>query len=490
MEILSLLEENRKLLNKIFRDDKELAEIKKKLREETGILPENYDDYIIATGHQPVPYYPGLLFKNFFTGNQSKKTGVKAYNFIVDSDKGSVKISVPFKQNNEYRKEILTLKEDPHSIFEGFQPTEKTVNDFLQSVRKHLKTLEKEEFYKTFTVWKNKFFNEYKQNNSFIDALINLRTQQESSLGVSLINKKISGIAKSTAYYRFISYIIKHIEKFKEAYNNSVKKKSKGDYQPVKIMHEEDGWIELPFWLIQDNKRYPVKIKKEQKKLRVASEEADFKFSVNMNNWDNLSTELKNKILLYPKATTLTFMIRLFFCDLFVHGTGAVEYELVNNDFFQSFFHLEKTLSFYAVTGNIYLPLLGNKLNHEDLQKRYSENKKWLKEAQRNPEDLLDKETADNYKNKKKELATRMKNEKDGDKRKKLHRKLEDLNEEMKTFLKDQVDTIKKEVSRDEYILHNEEIFLERYYPYFIYPPNSLTVDCFHNNIVIKEYDF
>src|SRR6056297_2255764 len=104
MEILSLLEENRKLLNKIFRDDKELAEIKKKLREETGILPENYDDYIIATGHQPVPYYPGLLFKNFFTGNQSKKTGVKAYNFIVDSDKGSVKISVPFKQNNEYRK--------------------------------------------------------------------------------------------------------------------------------------------------------------------------------------------------------------------------------------------------------------------------------------------------------------------------------------------------------------------------------------------------
>ncbi len=488
MGILSSIQENRRLLEHIFSNDNELADIRKKIREEAGIMGDQKSENTIATGHQPIPYYPGLLFKNFFAGRQAEKIGVEAFNFIVDSDNGSIKVPVPSKKNGDYRKELIILKENPHTVFEGFQPSEKTVDNFLHSIGKQLKTIDKKEFYDAYKAWKAEFIKIYKQNHSFIDALINMRTQLEKKLGFSLINKKISEIAKSNAYYRFISYIIKHIEKYKEAYNNSVEKKSKGDYQPVKRMHETDGWIELPFWLIQNNKRYSIKIKKAHEKLNVASKEADIYFSVSTKNWDKLATELKKNILLYPKATTLTFMIRLFFCDIFVHGTGAVEYELVNNDFIKRFFHLENTLSFYAVTGNIYLPLHGNRLNHEELQKKYNENKKWLKEAERNPEDLLDPETANHYKSKKKELAIQMKNEEDAGKRKKLHQQLENMNEEMKIHLKDQMDKIKKEISTEEYILDNEQIFLERYYPYFIYPQNTLTTENFQNNIRIKKY--
>jgi hypothetical protein len=488
MEILSSIQENRRLLEQIFSNDNELAEIRKTIREETGIRADQNNNYVIATGHQPVPYYPGLLFKNYFTGNHAEKTGAEAYNFIVDSDKGSIKVPVPLKTKDEYQKKMITLKEDPHTIFEGFQPSEKKVKKFLHTIGKHLKTLDKKEFYNTYETWEKEFLTIFKQKHSFIDALTNMLSQLEKSFGFSLVNKKISKIAKSNAYYRFISYIIKHIEKFKKTYNNAVKQRSKNNYQPVKIIHEENGWIELPFWLIKENKRYPVKIKKEYEELKISSEESGVSFSLSTGQWDELAAKLKKNILLYPKATTLTLMIRIFFCDLFVHGTGAVEYELVNNDFIKSFFHLENSLSFYAVTGDIYLPLPGNKLKHEDLQKKYNENKKWLKEAERNPEDMLDQKTAEYYKEKKKKLAIKMKKEEKAENRKKLHQKLENINEEMKTYLKDQKKKIKQEISTDEYILNNENVFLERYYPYFIYPNNTLTFENLQNNIRIKKY--
>lgn len=489
MGVFSALKENRKLLERIFSKDKELAAIQKELREETGILPNRKNDYIIATGHQPIPYYPGLLFKNFFTGNKAKKLDIKAFNFVVDSDQGFIKVPVPYKKEEDYRKIQIPFKENPRTVLAGFQPTDKKVKEFLHTIGNHLKTLDKKEFSQSFTRWKNEFMEKYNTNQSFIDALIVTRNQTETDLGLSLQDVKISKIAKTKAYYSFVAYIINHIERFREVYNFSVKRKSKGNYQPVKLIQENDGWIELPFWLVNDQYRFPVMIKKNENKIKVLSKEGKTNFSLSIDQKNNLADQLKNKILLYPKATTLTFMIRLFFCDLFVHGTGAVEYEQVNNDFIKRFFHLDTSLSFYAVTGNIYLPLLGNKRDHGNLQKRYKKNLKWLKEAERNPEDLLDKKTADHYKEKKKELALQMKNEKEAGNRKRLHQELERLNEEMKPYLKDQMEKTKKMLLHDKYILNHEQIFLERYYPYFIYPQNTLTIENFQKNISIKEYN-
>lgn len=487
MDIKSAVKLNQNLLREIFAKDKKLNDIKKELRKETGLYFGLRDNLTIGVGHQPIAYYPGILLKNIFTAGQAKELNLNSINFIVDSDNGPLDIPVPFFKNGSYGREIIQIKKNPDLIFQHYNPSLSEVNDFVQRTNKNLQTLKKQEVTQAFKEWENKFWIIYNKVNNFTDTLRYMRRDFENSRGIKLPDIKISEIAKTKAYYRFIWYIIEHLNDFCNIYNDAVLNKSSEKYSPVKCLYSNKGWTEIPFWMINEGKRYRVEIKKSDNNLEVRSKEANHQISVKITS--NVAAELKNKILLYPKATTLTIMFRLFFCDLFVHGFGAVEYEKVNNEFLKNFFKLKTSPVFYAVTGDIYFPFFPEMPDYNEAKKEQKEKEKWLKEFQHNPANLLHRETSLKYKQRKMHIVKAMRKEENKNKRKEYHQKLKMIDRQIKNSLSIEKENLNKKLNEIQFFLENQKIFFERKYPYFIYPGNILTYENMEKNMIIKSFE-
>ena len=190
---------------------------------------------------------------------------------------------------------------------------------------------------------------------------------------------------------------------------------------------------------------------------------------------------------LLPKAPTLTLIIRMFFSDLFIHGTGGVEYEKINNAFIQSFFQLNAPLHFTTASGNIFFPFEKDLPDLNNPNHQYQEIQKWIKEYKRNPEELLTSENASTYKEKKKALALRMQETEPG-KRKPIHQQMEQLNKQMQEILAAQYAEMNKKLEFYKQVFTNKTIYLERQYPYFIYPQGILTKSRFDANLEMNIY--
>ncbi len=488
MTVEETIRKNRSLLERIFSGNEELTTIRDTLRNEAGIVSFR-EKPVIATGHQPVPYYPGLLFKNYFTGKHSEELGAQSFNFLVDSDQNVIEVPVPCYKNDQFSKEMVTLKADKETVFAHFEPQEQDLETFLKRIDDSLQTLDIKEVIEAYQNWKDKFIAVYNEKQDFIDALNAMRNRFENNLGIQLEDRRISEITNTRAFYHFVYYIIQNTEEFSNHFNQAIQKHSSENYQPVKSIENDNGWIELPFWLVQKHKRHTVRVKKGTNLLTLSSPALQNQINIADENSDEAIDSLKSQVTFFPKANTLTLMFRLFLCDLFVHGTGAREYEQVNNDFIQSFFNLSEKLIFYTVTGDIYLPLIHNLPQYEKVESEYNQIRSWLKEADRKPEGLLDSSTARRYKQKKKDIATKMRNEPDSKEREKLHNQLMELDNEMKRLLSGKIERNHQALNYLSYLMENKKVFYERQYPYFIYPDRVLEEEKFEKNIKLEWYE-
>jgi len=487
MDIKQVIEYNRSIQNHLFSGNEELQTIRDELREVCDIQRAGSDKPIIATGHQPTIYYPGLLFKNFFTGDAAKQTGASAINFVVDSDKADFRIPIPYQEGGEIKKIHVELKNRKSKTYAEYNPSGEQIRNFFGKISNAIDSLSHRSIQEAFKQYRKAFFDAFENHQDFTETVSHLRNRLDESMGFRIRNIKISHIAQSKGYHRYIFYLIKNLDHFTEIYNHAVRQCKRKDYQPAKFLDHREGWYEFPFWLGKDAKRHPVYIKKDENGIHFSSQPPETNISVQTRNRneEEVITKLKDSLTLYPKATTLTIMIRLFLCDVFVHGKGAIEYEKINNTILHDFFSLDQNPYFYGITGDIWLPLVGHEGVHNGLEKEYKRKQQWLEEAHRDPEKHIPGVIAEQYKTEKKQLARQMQIEKNPDKRKELHQKLMKKDEEMKQYLKPDIENVKQTLSRYDQLLSKKEVYFERKYPYFIFPSEHLTNQNFRKNLKI-----
>ena len=489
MDILSVIKNNRKGLNHCFNHYKELVPIQRELLQDTGIQQYRNQYPIIGTGHQPTIYYPGLLFKNFYAAELARQSGGKAVNFIVDSDIANYRIPIPYQVNDHLYKKQRSIENSQNKIYRDFHPASSKVYHFLDETTKNLQSLSEPRIKQAFDQYKEQFFAVYQKHQNFTETINNLRSRFDASRDIHLHDIKLSHIAQTTGYYRFLHFLLKHLERFSQIYNHAVEENKSKQYQPVKSLGFDQGWYELPYWLIKHAKRYPIWVKKDQQAFHFSSRNAGLHINISRENTRSeasMIAELKDKMALYPKATTLTIMIRLFFCDTFVHGTGAIAYERVNNRFLTEFFGLDTKPIFYAVTGDIYLPIIPYREAYNGIEQDYKRNQKWLRNVERNPEEYLPKQLSKRFKQEKKQLARQMQQEKDPEERNKLHLSMNEKNKEMKNHLHEEIQKVKQRLKKYEEMLNNKNVYAERQYPYFIYPSDHLTNSELKKNISVR----
>ena len=489
MEQLSqVIRNNQEWLQNLYSGHHEIRQI---MEEFTAHLQGVHGDIAsprIVTGHQPVIYYPGLLFKDYFVGEMAQNEGGSAWNFIVDTDVADLEVPIPHYAHGKLQKSLISIPNPENLAFTSLQPSRPETDQFLQTIQQHLAALPHPQIKSAFRKFKQNLYDLLEDGFRFTDALSYLRNKQDAEMGPPITDHKISELVGSYPYAHYIWYIIKNIDSYTRLYNDAVEQEKKQDYQPVKFLRYQDGWYELPFWLVKDGKRLPVQLYKDRGHLffRTERSHSDITFDVGNKNEHTIIESLRTSLKLYPKATTLTQVIRLFLSDIFVHGKGAVEYEKVNNLFLQSFFSMSNLGTFLSVTGDIHLPLMENLPDYDNLQKDYKQKQKWLKQVERNPEEYLENNLAEQYKEKKKAIARQMANENSQEQRKLYHRRLEHLDEQMKSHLAGKIEPTRKQVHHYEEILQKKDVLYERQYPYFLYPDEWLTREQFDKNIRIN----
>lgn len=491
VDIKQALRENREWLKRFFSGNPEMQQIKKEfddcLEQQHGTLQHPR----IATGHQPVIYYPGLLFKDFFTGEAATELGGSVLNMVVDTDQAQLEMPVPTRKDGELHKARVRLSNPQGKAYTAFRPSRQSIDHFLGQTEQHLHALSVNPILESFQAHKKSLCQLLDQGHSLVHSISLLRQRLNNQWGFSPAELTVSHLAGSYAYFHYLWYIIQHIHPYTRHYNQAVEQGKKDDYQPVKFLQSKDGWYELPFWLSEQGRRLPVMVYKDSMKMIFRSHQAGRDTTISLDGKDETSiiSEMQEKLVLYPKATALTQIIRLFLSELFIHGRGAVEYEKINNAFLQNFFDMESRLHFFAVTGDIFLPLVNDLPPYQELKKAHRGKSKWLKQVSRNPEDHLEDGLSERYKEKKKQVARMMSQEESPEKRKSYHRQLEALNEEMKELLAGKIEETRKELQRYENLLQNKEVYYERQYPYYLYPGHLLTKANFRQNIKVEQHN-
>ncbi len=480
MNSITAIQQNKSLRDTILVNFQEIQAIHASFRRELN-AKYHPNAPVIATGHQPIFYYPGILFKDYLAGKLAKETGGTALNFVVDSDEGSIEIPIPYLKGQDLAKTQVALKTQPETVFSEFKPSFDEIKGFFDAIERNLYTLNGngESIRKSFQHYKKAFMEKFKATGDFVQTTQGLRSAFDKELGINIIDIRISELSNTHPYNLFILYIIRQIREYKLHFNKAIDELTNKNFQPVKKLTKTNEGYELPFWLLKNGGRHPVFVDQETGQIIIRSPEAKEKISISANSSsEKQAEELRQKVTLYPKAPTLTFMIRIFFSDLFIHGSGAVDYEKINNRFLQSFFQINVPLKFISASGNIYLPLEADLPDMKELKQNYEQLKKWKKEYKRNPEDLLSAETAEKYKTQKKNLACQMK-EAEPQKRKEIHNQMEKLNEEIRIHLAEDFEENETLLTHYGKILDKKHIYMERKYPYFLYPEGTLTREQF-----------
>ena len=453
---------NTQILSDFYSKNKEFFNLKLKLLKELNLF--NFKDFkIIATGHQPIFYYPNILCKNFFVSKNAKELNMLPLNIVVDTDLFEIKIPVPYKENNKYKINYFEIPNPQNLTFNQFKINLNELEKFFKKIEKSLKTLKIESVTNNFKNYYRNFLKFYKKNENFVDTITQLRKDFEKNIGINLIDIKVSKISKTFAFYKFFFYIVKNIESFSEIYNTQLKEKKFKEAKPLKIDSKN---FELPFWYFE-NRRLNLFLQKNNKNIIFFSEkEKIIELNIEKFSEDEILNILKNRLIIFPKAITLTLFIRLFLANLFIHGTGGSRYEKIGDFIIENFFNL-KNLKYIVVTGEISFPF---EIDINKIENEFNHKRKILNELLYHPEKFMDDEKRNFYLNLKKELVNKLKTSNDKNERKAIHQKLKNIDIEMRNFFMRQIKSIQKELKENEEILRQKKVFVEKSYPYFIYP--------------------
>ncbi|MFQ5560946.1 MAG: hypothetical protein ACE5FU_10235 [Nitrospinota bacterium] len=299
---------------------------------------------IIQTGHQPGFSHPGIMLKYSLLDLLSKKFDGLGVNLAVDHDiAGQIGCSLPSElEPGTTRHENLfsEVESMPLEYITAPAPTE--IQRFFSSIEKHLSEPHFRTLLSNFRKWKTLVSKQPKDHlKTATDFLVSARRSffhEQRNISVDIPVSLLSG---SQMFLHFFLHIAKHAELFISVYNSELskyRKEHKVRYaaNPFPDLKSDGELFELPFWFFYRKKRHTLFVKTVKGKTVLFSGGKELTALPTPGNPSSLDPALRKQ--LRPKAIPLTLFNRLFFSDIFVHGTGGGKYDEITDGVIKSFF--------------------------------------------------------------------------------------------------------------------------------------------------------
>jgi hypothetical protein len=314
---------------------------------------------IIATGHQPPPFHPGVWIKNFLAGSLASAVGGVALNLLVDNDEargqayrfpaGAAAAQVEFAPPGGG----LAFEEQPPGVLRA-----ETIHDVLAAAPPECA----EPFR---TSWKH-LIAAMPGAASLGEALAVARHRLEEEVGLRNIELPVSQLADSKAFSVFLAEMLaRHGELF-AAYNDSLAEyrrayRERSAAQPVPDLARDGRRVETPFWVWRTGER--------RRRLWVEPSAGGLTLSADRDEIGDascLADLRKAGWKIRPRALSMTLFVRLAVGDTFIHGLGGALYDQITDGIFERFFRVRPP-EIVLASCTVRLPLKGWPATERDL---------------------------------------------------------------------------------------------------------------------------
>ncbi|MBI3924195.1 MAG: hypothetical protein HY319_01515 [Armatimonadetes bacterium] len=241
---------------------------------------------VVATGHQPEFFHAGVWFRLFLIDEMARREGLQAIFVVVDSDRCRRSARIPCLSEGCTRARDIEL-EPPLDVPSECAPAPSPAawERFVDGIEGCLGQ----------STGRLRSAGREALRGASDDAAFHMRLRQALEPESPRREVRLSELCRSSEFREFSARLAGN--RFREAYNRAVRGSG---HRPVRSL--EAG--ELPLWRLEGVRRVPAR---------------------------KLAGELR------PRALALTMFLRLYLCDLFLHGTGGLAYEAVNDALLRDF---------------------------------------------------------------------------------------------------------------------------------------------------------
>lgn len=330
---------------------------------------------LIAGGHQPELFHPGVWLKNAVLDAYARQVGGTAVNLIIDSDRcGRAAADVPVGTPAEARLEPVPFDTQASEMAWEERPIldHECLESFGGRASALLAPLVPDAILRRF--WPL-VVERARASHRLGLALAQARHIVEERFGLETLELPVGELVKLPTVMVFIGWLLAHCHALHEAYNAALAshrraRKVRGRGRPMPdlaVRHDAAGeWIEVPWWLWskEDPRRRRVFASASPGALALSDMETvrvelPIAPDTSPSKWiDALSRMEEHGIRLRPRALVTTLIARLLFADVFVHGIGGAAYDSLTDDIVRRLVGSDPPRH-AVVSGTLRLPLEG-----------------------------------------------------------------------------------------------------------------------------------
>jgi len=473
------------------------AEIRRQAREETLRLAADFstrlgvpirplgaaDGLIVMTGHQPEIYHPGVWVKDFLLQRLAEETGASAVDVVVDSDGfDHVAITSPCLTPEVRRCRQYLAVGSTGSCYSGTAvPSAKAVDDFCRIGDEMLGTLPAPSIRRHFSEFCVHLHASRDSAENLAELVTFARRRYEASAGTDYAELPVSVLSRGGAFSAFVADIALDAERFAEDYNGELDEyraatRTRSVAQPFPNLGTEDGRVELPLWVLGEGRRETVWVRRDGESLTFMSDSATI-LEVPAHDAVAAAQAVRSSgIAFAPKALMLTLFLRVFCCDLFIHGVGGGRYDRVTDGVCRRYYGIEPP-SFTVASLTMYLPLGAHIVTEDEV----AAARERLNRMEHNPDGLMADAEFDSEVER--EKARRLSAEKrdlvgaiaePGADKKSLGSRIRQVNEELGELLEPLRVALTADLAALEAQRAAADVFTDRTYPFCFWSPEEI----------------
>jgi hypothetical protein len=356
---------------------------------------------LIATGHQPDLFHPGVWVKQYAASELARRCNGVGLNLIVDSDMmRSHRIRVPVGTRNRPGAEWLPF--DAQQAVGPWQDARivhsSTFESFGSRVTQAMSRWDVTPVIAE--LWPHAVAHS-RVDSGLAECLSAARIQTEWNWGEGNLELPLSGLCTTDSFLWFAVALLDRADEFRETYNDALNQyrainRIRSESHPVPELAHTDGWTEAPFmvWQSGDIRRSHVFVRRSGTELLLASgpEEAAIFGRLPLGPDGDASDAVSalrdvqsSGYRFRTRALTTTLFTRLCLSDLFVHGIGGAKYDEITDRIIKRFYGIDPP-EFLTLSATAWLPLAKPFSETADDVRRI---RGMLRELQHNPQRFL-----------------------------------------------------------------------------------------------------
>jgi len=247
------------------------------------------DRPIIASGHQPILFHPGIVAKLIALDHWSSETGAAAVWIVPDQDVvDPALVRLPKQDGESLAVESIRIGGGPIEHSPAASQPVIAIKDGLPDQLDPIGS------------WLMGYEHEPSLARQFASATVGMLCEQLDLQEPLLIFA--SDLLSTDAGSALLDVMLADPKAAIEFYNASVEKFPDAGVRPLSITESR---VELPLWRLDGEGRVPVFV-------------------------DLDSETMFDRSNLIPRGIMMTAIMRAFVCDLFIHGTGGYEYDQIS----------------------------------------------------------------------------------------------------------------------------------------------------------------